>query len=300
MSVTQLRRFAVKGLDYDELDSVKLESGGGFPNDRRWALHYEDADVKFAAERVKEGGASRWVHKANFLCAFTAPELLGQYKTRFLDETCTLLVARRSDGEQLLSAKLTDAFGRARVARFFSMAHRPVHLVEAEGPHHFGNTAVGFKYDASGAVIHLVNEETVAALSEAASAQLHASRFRPNVVISGVPAWTEFSWIGKRVRLGGAELEVLSRTVRCLATHVDAQHGSGAADIDVPQALSTYYPQYGPYLGVYLRVVRGGTVRTGDSIVLQPARSAVTSTVVVLAFAVLLPFLLLQLKVIAT
>ena len=38
--VVQLWRFAVKGLDYDELDTVRLRPKEGFPCDRRWALWY--------------------------------------------------------------------------------------------------------------------------------------------------------------------------------------------------------------------------------------------------------------------
>jgi hypothetical protein len=172
-----------------------------------------------------------------------------------------------------------------------------VRLVEsAVGMHHFGNTSVGFKSvkrpdgSASGSVVHIVNAETVRELSAAAgleecdasataaagcSVQEHAergegplapSRFRPNIVVAGLPAWTEFDWVGKRVRMGTVTFEVLSRTVRCEATNVDARAGSGRVVHDVPQLLQRHFPQHGPYLGVYARVVEGGYLRVGDAV----------------------------------
>ncbi len=172
-----------------------------------------------------------------------------------------------------------------------------VRLVEsAVGMHHFGNTSVGFKSvkrpdgSASGSVVHIVNAETVRELSAAAgleesdasataatgcSVHEHArrgegplapSRFRPNIVLAGLPAWTEFDWVGKRVRIGTVTFEVLSRTVRCEATNVDARAGSGRVVHDVPQLLQQHFPRHGPYLGVYARVVEGGSLRVGDAV----------------------------------
>ncbi len=171
---------------------------------------------------------------------------------------------------------------------------REVRLVESEvGTHHFGNTAVGFKSarrpdgDASGSVIHIVNAETVRQLSKAAGLDqatssdsanakerewlregpLAPSRFRPNIVLAGLAAWSEFDWVGKHVQIGSVTLKVLSRTVRCDATNVDARAGSGSAILDVPELLKLHFPNHGPYLGVYAIVVCGGTLNVGDTVV---------------------------------
>jgi len=307
--VTDLWRYAVKGLDRDELSSVELLTNAGFPKDRTWALHFVDAEERFneatpaaldvtsqGSEQVKMGGASRWLHKSNFLCAFTAPAL-GKFHTTFDDATDTLVVRRRNSGEQLLVARLSDMAERKRAEAFFTKEHgRAVRIVTADGAHHFGNTPVGFKHHPSGCVIHLVNAATVAALGEAASTTFHASRFRPNIVVRGAPAWSEFAWVGRSVRLGDATLEVLSRTVRCEATNFDGRQDAseGVPKLDVPKLLASHFPQHGPYLGVYLRVVQGGIVRKGDVLVPPPARSrsavqlcsavAVSATVLAIAF----------------
>jgi uncharacterized protein YcbX len=169
-----------------------------------------------------------------------------------------------------------------------------VRLVESEiGLHHFGNTSVGFKSarrpdgDDSGSVVHIVNAETVRCLSAAAGLEdaaigdcndaanrerveegpLAPSRFRPNIVLKGLPAWSEFNWVGKHVRIGSVTFKVLSRTVRCEATNVDARAGCGRAVLDVPALLKLHFPDHGPYLGVYARVVDGGVLNVGDAVV---------------------------------
>ena len=264
MSVAHLWRYAVKGLDRDELLNAPLTPGSGFPSDRQWALHYEDGARFHPVTPV-------WLHKSNFKCAFNAADELGKFETSFDDETSVLTVRSRSGTPcPTNSWDLTKEADRARAAAFFSEVHgRPLRLVQADGAHHFGNTPAGFKHHPSGSIIHIVNTSTVEALGETALGSkqaLHPSRFRPNMVLTGVPAWSEFDWVGRRVRIGGATLEVVKRTVRCEATNVDCVHGSGRADLDVPGLLAKHFPQHGPYLGVYAIVAKGGTVHVGDPV----------------------------------
>jgi hypothetical protein len=108
---------------------------------------------------------------------------------------------------------------------------------------------------------------------------LAPSRFRPNIVLRGLPPWTEFDWVGSYVRIGSVTLHVLARTVRCEATNVDARAGSGRSVVDVPALLKLHFPAHGPYLGVYARVVEGGSLRVGDTVtvVLPSSTSSLSS-----------------------
>ena len=269
-SVRALHRFAVKGLERDELPSVLLSVNEGFPSDRRWALHFDDAKPFHATQ-------PEWLHKSNFLCAFTATELLAGFVTTFDDDTATLRVWRRSAqqpgatgdelGDALLAARLDEEQGRAAASTFFSNCCGRGCSVVTAGAHQFGNTGSGLKASGDVRTVHLVNENTVAALSEACGVALHPDRFRPNLIVGGaLPAWEEFSWVGREVRLGEVTLRVISRTVRCEGVNVDARHGSFKAYLDIPGLLATHFPEHGPYLGVYAQVVEGGRVRLGDAV----------------------------------
>jgi len=163
-SVRALHRFAVKGLERDELPSVLLSANEGFPSDRRWALHFDDA-------KPFDHAKPEWLHKSNFLCVFTATELLAGFVTAFDDATATLRVWRRSaqqpgaarEGDELLAARLDEEEGRAAAATFFSDAcGRGCSVVTAGAAHQFGNTGSGLKASGDLRTVHLVNENTVA------------------------------------------------------------------------------------------------------------------------------------------
>ena len=76
------------------------------------------------------------------------------------------------------------------------------------------------------------------------------------VLAGSLPAWAEFGWVSRSVRLGGATLAVVKRTVRCEGVDVDARYGSGRADVSIPALLAKHFPEHGPYLGVYAQESR--------------------------------------------
>ena len=67
--VKHLWRFAVKGLDRDELHHVDLSPGSGFPNDRRWALQLQhlpptpSEDESAPPLPAFDPRAPTWMHK---------------------------------------------------------------------------------------------------------------------------------------------------------------------------------------------------------------------------------------------
>jgi len=54
---------------------------------------------------------------------------------------------------------------------------------------------------------------------------LPMTRFRPNVVISGAPAWVEDEWTGRRVRIGAVTFRVVKPCGRCVVTTTDQETG---------------------------------------------------------------------------
>lgn len=272
--VISLSRWAVKGLSADSLRSVRLSPGATFPNDRRWAL----LDLESRGASEWDATAPQWLHKENFVCAFTASELLSRYDTSFDDALGMLSVRRkayhsgggRREEPAILSESLHSVAGRDAISEFFSEATgKAVRVVTAdarEHVHQFGNTGSGVKRNNDTRTIHLINAATVRELSEACGVAIEPERFRANVVIDGIAPWEEFSWVvgggeegGKKgaLRIGSASLEVLSRTVRC--------DGVSDGTIDVPAALIEHFPEHGPYLGVYAQVRGEGDVSVGDA-----------------------------------
>ncbi|MEP7177491.1 MAG: MOSC domain-containing protein, partial [Pseudonocardiales bacterium] len=76
--------------------------------------------------------------------------------------------------------------------------------------------------------LSLATEESLSAVNDLIAAGPHAhegplpmTRFRPNVVVRGAPAWAEDGW--RRVRIGAAEFRVVKGCDRCVLTLVHPQ-----------------------------------------------------------------------------
>lgn len=103
---------------------------------------------------------------------------------------------------------------------------------------------------------------------------LIATRFRPNQVIDGPPAFSEFDWVKQKQSLmvsGGGRLRALTRTVRCRATGIDPEEPGGREEIDLPALLAKHFPEHGPYLGIYACLEEAPlSLRVGDTLAVTP------------------------------
>lgn len=113
------------------------------------------------------------------------------------------------------------------------------------------------------APLHLLGEPSIVALGEAAGMELDRRRFRANVLVepeTGEP-FAEDGWIGGRLTIGEALIEVVVNTERCAVTTFDPD--TRERHQDVLRALARTRDNL---FGVYARVLRPGWVATGDPI----------------------------------
>ena len=104
--------------------------------------------------------------------------------------------------------------------------------------------------------ISIINLNTVLELQNKLGKQISPSRFRGNILVDGVNACEEFNWIGKKIYIGDAILEVFKRTQRCAATNVNPDNGQ--RDINIPNEIKSHYGHLD--LGIYARVTKGGLI----------------------------------------
>jgi uncharacterized protein len=115
--------------------------------------------------------------------------------------------------------------------------------------------------------VHLVTSASLAALGKlVASGPPDSRRFRPTALIRNESdGFVEDAWIGRRVRLGSAELLVHESTKRCGVTFV-SQPG---LDED-PEILRNILRHNRRNLGIYCTVEKPGVVRIGDRMLVDP------------------------------
>ncbi len=250
MIAAHIHRYPVKGLSAEELDSVELTPGRGVPFDRRFALAR-------ASTRIDPDNPE-WLPKTSFLMLMRNARL-ATLTTRFDEAAGTLSVLR--DGKKLAGGNITTPVGRALIEDFFSAymqaeAGGKPRLVESPGEHMFS--------DHKNAVLSLINLASVRDLERVAGQEIDPVRFRGNVQIEGAEPWAEFGWLGREITIGGARLRVTQRIDRCAAINVDP--ATGERDMNLVKALKSGFGNID--MGVYARVIEGGTIRPGDEIVL--------------------------------
>ena len=135
---------------------------------------------------------------------------------------------------------------------------KPVRLVKADAP------AGGVDVEP----LTLVSSESIAELaSQAGHDALDGRRFRMLLEIEGCTPHEEDTWIGRRVRLGDALVEIPGPVPRCATTTRDP--ATGKRDFDTLREIAAYRgKREGKKIdfGVYARVVEPGRVRVGDPV----------------------------------
>src|SRR5258708_27605464 len=191
----------------------------GLEADRRWALI--------------DGTANR----AGKLFTATEDKQLMTYRARLRGDGVEV-VTPEGDARQL-DDSLVAAMAQAR--------RRPLTLRDRTGAN----------FDDSPVLI--VNLATVAAFGLAAGIAVDHRRFRANLYIDGLEPGEEVRWIGRRLRVGAAELEVVKLCERCVVITYDPE-----TTVTSPALLRVLTQTNDANMGIYFRVVRPGVVAGGD------------------------------------
>lgn len=247
VSLTAIYRYPVKGLSAEAMDAVDLQPGEPLPWDRAFAI--ENGPGRFDPLKPAH------VPKISFLTLMRHADL-ATVSTTFEPETQTLTISR--DGGQVARGSLATPAGRAIIAQFFAEYMKD----SVKGPPKVVCAQGHVLSDATETCVHIVNLGSVADLERSVAQPIDPIRFRPNLILTGAPAWSEFDWVGKTIRIGDVDFEVLERTVRCAATNVDPT--SGRRDLDIPAILLRNRGHSD--MGVYARVKSAGRLRTGDRV----------------------------------
>ncbi len=116
------------------------------------------------------------------------------------------------------------------------------------------------------APLHVLTTASLKHMRELSGEDFDLRRFRPNFLIEteeDQQGLVEFSWVGKRLRVGDATLKVAAKTIRCSMPARPQASSNLEAN---PAVARTLYEQTGRFFGAYLSVEEAGTIREGDSV----------------------------------
>lgn len=240
-ALAHIWRHPLKAIGREELAAADLTPGQWLPFDRLWAVAHD-------AARIEGDG---WAAKVNFLRGVTEPALMAA--TARLDEATRTLTLDHPDAGPLIfrpdDAAETPALLDWLARVWPTDLPAPMGVRRAEGAH---------LTDVPGAWLSVHTLATHEAVEDRIGTPLSIHRWRGNLWIEGEAPWAEFGWVGKRIAVGDAVLEVKQRITRCKATMANPE--TGRRDADTLAALRSFGHQD---FGVYAEVVEGGRIASG-------------------------------------
>ena len=257
--VIALYRYPLKGFTPQAVDHIAVLPGGRVAGDRVLNFRFADAPVADTA----------WCKKYNGVVLANTPGL-ARLTVHFDDATQCLKIMYKN---QTLVESWLDEAGCQRLVDaitgyVLSLDENPLKGQPTRLPLKLvGDGATPRYQDNERGQVTLHSRESVASAGVALNdANLDELRFRHNIVIDGVAAWEEQSWVGRKLRVGNVEFETVVPKVRCLATH--ANPVTGERDLQVMQVLVKAFAQKEPTFGVGMLSAAGGEIRVGDDVIL--------------------------------
>jgi len=127
------------------------------------------------------------------------------------------------------------------------------------------DTARGHVSLADGFPILIANTASLDDLGARMNTPVPMSRFRPNIVLDGVPAWQEDTW--QRIAIGSAILRIVKPCSRCVVTTID-QHTAERPDPREPLLALTQFRRAkgGVMFGQNAVIEQPGTIGVGDTV----------------------------------
>ncbi len=262
-AVVSLWRYPVKSMMGEELNAADVTERG-LLGDRAYAL-VDSADGKAATAK----NPRKWPRLFDFRAACIEPARPGAKvpPVRIELPDGTTVASDQSDLNQVLSKALNRevTFRAAQRGAVNAEEYWP----DMEGLDH-RDTVTDFTlpegtfFDV--AMVHLLTTATLDRLRELyPQGRFEVRRFRPNIVVqlaSDEKGFAENSWVGHTLAIGTAvRLNIIGPCGRCVMTTL----AQGDLPRD-PGILRTAAQHNQVNVGVYAAVVRGGTIRRGDSV----------------------------------
>jgi ferredoxin-NADP reductase/uncharacterized protein YcbX len=243
----EIIRYPIKGFSGQKLTIADLAVGGGLPFDRHLGFTNGQRDV------MPDGD---WTPCGAFV-RLTKNSTLPLFDIEFDDSDASVKITH-PEGQQLrikMDDEASVVAAQQNIENWF-----PAGRLAFAG---IAQAKSGFGYwDHDDATISIINLDSVAHLSSLAGIEIDPRRFRGNLHIKGDGSWSEFDLIGRRLRIGEAEIEVLRPIDRCSAPSVHPDNGE--IDLNIPATLARHVGHI--YCGIYARVIKAGAIRPQDRI----------------------------------
>lgn len=256
--VAALYRYPVKGFTPEACDVLSVLSSGRIAGDRILGFRFADNPAPDDA----------WSRKTGMVALINTPGL-ARLKLRFDVNALRLTISL--DGKTLVDEVVNDD-GRERVAAAVAdyvlrLDENPLRGHPERLPLRLIGDGVTPRYtDAEAGQVTLHGRASLRELAAAlGGVEVSELRFRSNIALDGLEAWEEQGWVGRKIRIGEVEFNVVKLKLRCLATHANPE--TGERDLPILTTLPKAFGQERPTFAVALEPSSApGDIRVGDEV----------------------------------
>lgn len=278
ITIASAHRYPLKSAQGESVESLDLVASGAL-GDRAWAVRDE---VRGGIRGAKKIGslmnlAARFVEEPtpanptpaikigfpNGESCFSTDADCARLLSEALDHEVTLWPLQPAedldhyrrgapDSEDFME-ELRDIFGRTESEPLPDFSIFPPEILEFESP-------PGTYLDAFPLLL-ATNQSLEQLANLCPDSQIDMRRFRPNLVVDTTQPglWPEFEWVGRRMQLGSALLEITAACPRCVMVT------RGFADLAQDRTvLRRIVAEANQNFGVYATVITNGWVSVGD------------------------------------
>lgn len=256
--VVALYRYPVKGFTPEECETLTVLDEGRIAGDRVLGIRFANSGVPDDA----------WSKKYEFVALANTPGL-ARLHLRFDHQTLRLRIGL--EGAVLVDEALDDN-GRKQIATavedyVLKLEENPLSRHSERLPLRVvGDGFTPRFHDNEAGQVTVHGRGSLAAVAAAiGDPGLSERRFRSNVAVAGLEAWEEQSWVGRKVRIGQVNFEVVRPKVRCVATQANPK--TGKCDLPILTTLVNAFAQEKPTFAVAMVTSgAGGEILLGDEV----------------------------------
>jgi uncharacterized protein YcbX len=279
--LTQIRRYPVKSMEGEVLDSVEL-SAGGLPGDRAWAVRDEvrggirgakkipalmQLSSRYTNKPAPEGSSPAEITLPDGSTVETGDPEINALLSKAVDHEVSLWPLLPADAldhyrrgaptHEDMEQELRAIFGREKDEPLPDLSIFPPEVLQYESP-------PGTYFDAF--PLLMMSEASLATMNGRdgdSESRFDVRRFRPNFLIgeTGDAPFPEMDWRGKRLAIGEAVIELTVECPRCVMT----THGFANLPKD-PGIMRSLVQQTGGNLGVYAKIESPAAIHVGDPV----------------------------------
>ncbi|MEX0338708.1 MAG: MOSC domain-containing protein [Arenibacterium sp.] len=250
--VLSLATYPIKGLSPEPLDRVRLVAQNGFPGDRMFAFAKGNSGQDTENPKI--------LPKDRYLVLLQHAKLAGLHTT-FDPETQILTINTSGQPPRVFDKTLSadKVLACDYLSDLLDLRPEEYPFFVSAAPLRFTDVSVVSPTHMN--AVSLINLASVRAFAQAIGEEINPARFRGNILIDGWPPLAELELVGKDIQIGTARFHGLLRTQRCAATEVNPD--TAERDIPLPYKLMKTYGHRD--MGLYMEVVEGGEIKTGDA-----------------------------------